>query len=154
MNKSLIAAMLMLSLVFTACGGSSKSETTSNEENTEATTTAPETTTETPKSEATITEKAEEVKENAEATKDAVVETVEAVKSEVLSKYETLVNEVLPLAEKVKKGDIKAIAEYTKKSKAISDYVQKNATELTGLTGDDAKKYKELAESLVNSFKK
>lgn len=148
----------MLSLVFTACGGSSKSEATTNEENnTEATAPATETTTtETTVKENTgeIKEKVEEVKENAEATKDAVVETVKAVGSEVLTKYETLVNDILPLAEKVKKGDIKAIADYTKKSKAISDYVQKNATELTGLTGDDAKKYKELAESLVNAFKK
>lgn len=153
MKKSFIAALLISSLVFTACGGSSKSGETTNEENkTEVTIEDVVTDTEN-----TVKDKVEEVKGTVEETKgnaEAAVETVKTAGSEILSKYETLVNEILPLAEKVKKGDIKAIADYTKKSKALSDFVEKNATALTGLTGDDAKKYKELADSLISSFKK
>ncbi len=154
MNKSFIAALFLLiaALFFSSCGGASKSNEGQAEEQTEEV--ATQVADEVNKNVEVAKDAVEEVKDEAQAateeTKDAVVEAA----NKALAGYETLVNKILPLAEKVKKGDIKAVADYTKQSKEIKDYVSKNATELTGLTGEDAKKYKELAESLVNSFKK
>lgn len=158
MNKSFIAALFLLiaALFFSSCGGASKSNEGQAEEQTEevATQVADGVNKAVDSAKDAAKDAVEEVKDEAQATteetKDAVVEAA----NKALAGYETLVNKILPLAEKVKKGDIKAVADYTKQSKEIKDYVSKNATELTGLTGEDAKKYKELAESLVNSFKK
>lgn len=161
MNKSFIAALFLIiaALFFSSCGGTAKSTEEKVEEQTEAVGEAAEDAKQKIEDVAgdakqKIEDTADAVKDETKATTEETKDAVVAAANKALAGYETLVNKVLPLAEKVKKGDVKAIADYTKQSKEIKDYVSKHATELTGLTGEDAKKYKELGESLINSFKK
>lgn len=156
MKKLVFATLITAALAFSACGGSKTEEKKAEEQTIETVKDAVE---------GAVQEGAEAVQdaaENAEGTvKEAVegavqegTETVAAASKEVLAKYETIVNTILPLAEKVKNKDPKAILDYTAKTAEIKKFVDDNAEALKALTADDANKYKELTEKLASAFKK
>lgn len=108
------------SLVLVACNGDKKPATEGETPETEATTPQTEETT--------------------------APETSEATEGDALSKYEAIVDKLIPLMEKVKKGDASVASEYQKLSEEMAAIAPELQKELTNMTPEQSKRYQEIAE--------
>lgn len=81
----------------------------------------------------------------------AVDNTVAVADTTVLGKYEALVNQALPLVEKVQKGDAAASAEYAKIAQEIANLGQDLQKELATMTPEQAAKFAELGKKFAEA---
>lgn len=81
----------------------------------------------------------------------AVDNTVAAADTSVLGKYEALVNQALPLVEKVQKGDAAASAEYAKIAQEIANLGQDLQKELATMTPEQAAKFAEIGKKFADA---
>ncbi|QIK52813.1 hypothetical protein G7051_12240 [Dysgonomonas sp. HDW5B] len=79
------------------------------------------------------------------------VDTVAVADTSVLGKYEALVNQALPLVEKVQKGDAAASAEYAKIAQEIANLGQDLQKELATMTPEQAAKFAELGKKFAEA---
>ena len=96
------------------------------------------------------TKSADETTPEAPATEAAAPASEE---KSVLAKYEEFVEKAIPLLEKMKKGDVEATQEYAKITEELGKFIQDNQEEFTKFSEDDAKKYQELSQKLVDAAK-
>lgn len=81
----------------------------------------------------------------------AVVEEVVVTDTTALGKYEALINQALPLVEKVQKGDAAAAAEYAKVAQEIANLGQALQTELATMTPEQAAKFAEIGKKFAEA---
>lgn len=77
--------------------------------------------------------------------------TPAAADTSVLGKYEALVNQALPLVEKVQKGDATAAAEYAKIAQEIANLGQDLQKELATMTPEQAAKFAEIGKKFAEA---
>lgn len=99
----------------------------------------------------TKTEGAQGTETDSLQVETTVIEEVAVTDTTVLGKYEALVNQALPLVEKVQKGDAAATAEYAKIAQEIANLGQALQTELATMTPEQAAKFAELGKKFAEA---
>lgn len=125
MKKLSFVLVAALAMTFTACDAKKNQDNTSSQDSTQTVATPATETAATPVS-----------------------------NDEVLGKYEGLVAEIMPLIEKMKKGDISATQKYAQLTQELSKFVQDNQALIDKFTPEQAKKYTDLAKKLLDATTK
>ncbi|MDR2120187.1 MAG: hypothetical protein LBP64_04845 [Tannerella sp.] len=95
--------------------------------------------------------KSSESTEQAAPEQTKVDEGASASKSSVLSEYEAFVEKAVPLLKKMKSGDTAAATEYAELAQKLSEFVTSHSEDFSALSGEDVKKYQELAQKLTDA---
>lgn len=99
----------------------------------------------------TATEESAQTEETTEVVATETVESTAGSAEETLAKYEKFVNDIIPIMEKVQKGDAAAIQEYTKiasDAQTLSADIQKY---MSDMTPDQMKRWEEISKKYADA---